>query len=519
LRRYAAIAVLLGAPVAFGQGQAPLDQARQALTKGDLATARAAASQVLAHDAGSAEAEVILGLADTVDGQMASAEKHFLRAVSLAPADYRARTYLGSTYLRQQRLVEAKAAFTRVIQLSPGNAVARYNLGVIAALERKPAVALEHFSAVHQANPKDPAALVALLESQLDLKQSQPARDSVQKLDKLLPSESEALLQVGTVLAARGEYEAALPLLRRFAAANPASRDAAYNLGLALLHTGRLEEAETVLNGLLRNTPGPATYNLLGTVQEKRGKQKEALQSLEAAARLAPENEDLLIDYGSSLVNAGLLEQAFVVFSGGVARLRQSMRSRLGLGSTLYLMGKYEEAAQALLETVRLNPKFAPAYDLLGKLFESAPELQDEVLAVFRSYLEQGAEDAAAHCHYAIMLYSRAAGEDPRRFSVAKSHLRRALTLNPRLAEAHVQLGVISEAEGNLAEAVASYRRAAALAPSYATARYRLGLGYQKLGQGAKAKVELDAFRKLKSTESEREKDVVLKRVAAASGK
>jgi tetratricopeptide (TPR) repeat protein len=117
------------------------------------------------------------------------------------------------------------------------------------------------------------------------------------------------------------------------------------------------------------------------------------------------------------------------------------------------------------------------------------------------------------------MLYSRAAGEDPNRFSDAKKHLRRALTLNPRLAEAHVQLGVISESEGNLIQGVASYQRAVALAPSYATARYRLGLGYQKLGQAAKAKVELDAFRKLKNTEREREAEVVMKRVGAASEK
>lgn len=511
-----AIAVLnAAAPVAFGQEQAQLDQARQALERGDFAAARSAASQALAQNSASAEAEAILGLADTADGQLSAAEKHFLKAVSFKPADYRAHTYLGSTYLRQQRLAEAKAAFSRVLHLRPGNTVAQYNLGVIAALQGNPAAALPYFSAVHKSNPTDAAALVALLECQLDLKQNRAARDSAQKIDKLLSPDSPGLLQIGAALAARAEYETALPLLRRFAAANPGSSDAGYNLGLALLHTGALEEAEKVVSRLLRVAPGPESYNLMGSVQEKRGEQKEALRSFAEATRLAPDKEDFRIDYGSSLVNAGLLEEAVTEFSGGIEQIPQSVRLRLGLGSALYLSAKYDEAAQVMLECVRRSPKFAPAYDLLGKIFESAPDRQEEIFAAFGAYLEQGPQDAAAHCHYAVMLHSRAEGEGPNRFMAARKHLRRALTLDPRLAEAHVQLGVISQAEGRLADAAASYQQAVALAPSYSNARYRLGLAYQKLGQPAKAQIELNSFRTLKSKESEQERNILMMRVGA----
>jgi tetratricopeptide (TPR) repeat protein len=97
----------------------------------------------------------------------------------------------------------------------------------------------------------------------------------------------------------------------------------------------------------------------------------------------------------------------------------------------------------------------------------------------------------------------------------AKQHLRRALTLNPRLAQAHVQLGVILQAEGNLAEAVASYQRGVALAPSYAAARYRLASAYQKLGNRARAQIELEAFRTLKDKEKEEERQALLRGVSA----
>ena len=514
--RLVAFSILLAATSsASPQEQAWLEQARVALANGDFGAARAAAGKALSQNAASAEAEVILGLADTAGEQLHSAEKHFAKAVSLQPSNYRALTYLGSTYLRQQRLVEAQRAFSRVLQLNPGNAVAQYNLGVIATLQRKPAVAIPYFSAVHQLNPGDAAALVALLECQLDLKQSRAARDSAQKLDKLLPSDSPVLLQVGAALASRGEYATAIPLLRRFTAANPASLDAGYNLGLALLHTGTLEEAESVVRRLLSDAPKAETYNLLGSVMEKRGEKKGAVQAFAEAARLTPGSEDFRIDYGSSLINADVLDEAIAAFSRAVADLPQSMRLRLGLGSALYLSGKYDEAARAMLECIRRAPGFAPAYDLLGKMFDSAPMRQIEIMEAFRKYLQNGARNAAAHAHYAAMLYARAEGDGPKRFLQAKQHLGRALTLNPRLAQAHVQLGVILQAEGNLSEAVASYRRGVALAPSYAAARYRLASAYQKLDNRARAQSELEAFRTLKEQEKEQERQALLRGISA----
>jgi tetratricopeptide (TPR) repeat protein len=516
LLRLVAFAVLLAAtPSASAQEQAWLEQARVALANGDFNAARAAAGKALTQNAASAEAEVILGLADTADEQLPSAEKHFAKAVSLQPSNYRAHTYLGSTYLRQQRLVEAQRAFSRVLQLNPGNSVAQYNLGVIATLQHKPAVAIPYFSAVHQLNPEDAATLVALLECQLDLKQIRAARESAQKLDKLLPADSPLLLQVGSALASRGEYAAAIPLLRRFTAANPASLDAGYNLGLTLLHTGALEEAESVVRRLISQAPKAEMYNLLGSVIEKRGEKRGALQAFAEAARLAPGSEDFRVDYGSALINADVLDEAIAAFSTAVADLPQSMRLRLGLGSALYLSGKYDEAVQTMLHCIRREPGFAPAYDLLGKMFESAPERQVEIMEAFRTYLQHEPKNALAHAHYGSMLYLRAEGEGPARFLQAKQHLQRALILNPRLGQAHVQLGIILQAEGNVSGAVASYQRGVALAPGYAAARYRLAAAYQKLGNRAKAQVEMEAFRTLKDKEKEEERQALLSGVSA----
>jgi tetratricopeptide (TPR) repeat protein len=503
----------LPAPV---EGQGWLEQARSALARGQFANARQAANNVLAATPNSGDAEVILGLADTGEGNLSSAAQHFTRAVSIQPGNYRAHAYLGSTLVRENRLAEARRSFDKVLALNPGNQVAHYNLGVISALERNPSAALPHFAAVIQSNPSDAAALIGLLECQLDLKQSPAAAESARRLNELLPADSPALLRVGSALAAHELYSAALPMLRRFAASNPQSFDARYNLALALFRTGALDSAAGELDAVLRISPKPEAYNLLGVVEEKRNRRDDALRAFEQAVRSAPANEEFRIDYGSALVNANDLTGAIRVFAGAVNQWPDSPRSRLGLASAYYLAGKHEQCAKALLEGIARQPKAAPLYDLLGKSFEAAPDLQGEIKAVFERYIASGARDANAHAHLGTMLYLTAEGEGKLRFAKAKEELRRALMLNPRLAQAHLQIGIIAQEEGDLRQALTSYQRAVALAPALPAARYRLGSVYGKLGNRARAQAELAIFRKLKASEAEQERESAMRPIAAA---
>ena len=65
----------------------------------------------------------------------------------------------------------------------------------------------------------------------------------------------------------------------------------------------------------------------------------------------------------------------------------------------------------------------------------------------------------------------------------AEASFRRALRLNPNLAEAHVNLGNILHAQGKLEEAAASHARAMALKPEFAEACFNLANALQALGR------------------------------------
>ena len=413
-----------------------LERARVALESGNLTTARLAATNALSADPKTADAEVVLGLVDTAENHLSAAAEHFGRAVSLQPNNYRAHAYLGSTYLRQEKVVEARKSFETVLSLNPDNAAAT-TTSVISLLARNSSAALPHFAAVVKANASDTAGLIGLLECQLDLKQTAAANESARKLGALLPSTSPALLQIGTTLANAGDYPSALAMFREFVAGNPDSFAGHYNLALALLRTGAFDDAAVELEAILGRMPKAEAYNLLGDVEEKRGHADKALRAFERAAQMDPRNEDFTIDYGSALISAGDLNRAVPVFAQAAANSPHSVRSRLGLASAYYLAGKHEECARLLLEGIAVQPNATPLYDLLGKTFEAVPTLQPDIKGVFEKYVATHPNDAAACAHLGTMLYLTSAAEGAGRYARAKEQLRHAIAVNPRLAEAH----------------------------------------------------------------------------------
>jgi tetratricopeptide (TPR) repeat protein len=242
-------------------------------------------------------------------------------------------------------------------------------------------------------------------------------------------------------------------------------------------------------------------FNLLGAVEEKRGRFGEAERVFEEAARRESANEDYRFDYGNSLAQHGKLEPALAVFRAAVADLPKSWKLRLGLGSVCYLGGDYESSAQALLEAVKLKPDAVPAYFLLGEAYESAQRFQSAIETAFTTYLKTSPRDPWAYYHYAVILYARAQTGGNNDYRAASANLDEALRLNANFAEAHFQRGLIALAQGQTEQGITSLEKSVRLDPKLAVAHYRLGLAYRRLGEAQRAKEELDQFRTLKNEE------------------
>jgi tetratricopeptide (TPR) repeat protein len=479
--------------------QAWFAKARDYFEKQDWVKSREAASKALEIDPRLADAEILLGLISTMQSQFQIAQRHFEKAVLLQPRNDLAQSYLANTYLQQRQLDKAKAGFEKALQLNSNNQSASYNLGLIALMQQKPNEALVWFEKVHRASPSDVPTLIGMLESQLLLKHKSEANRSVSKLSSLLKSQDPRLFQVATILALHQDYLSAIPLLERAKQAFPDSYDVNFNLALAYFRSDQYEKSKDILKALAERGKKGEVYNLLGSVQEKLGEQTQAGASLRQAATLEPGNEDFHFDYANHLLQFENSQSAAAAFATEVERFPKSWRMRLGLGSAYYLSGKNEEAAQVLLQAVQLRPDSKLAYFLLGKIYESVETAQNAIYAALNAYCETKPDDPWAYYHFGTILYLRAQANGSVDFQPAKVMLEQAVQKDPNLAEAHMQLAVLAQGEEQWKEAVEHLTKAIGLAPKMATAHYRLGLAYQRLGETDKAKAEFELFEKLKS--------------------
>ena len=170
----------------------------------------------------------------------------------------------------------------------------------------------------------------------------------------------------------------------------------------------------------------------------------------------------------------------------------------IGLGTACYLLGDYKTAAEELLEAVKLKPDSATAYFLLGEAYDSAERFQPAIETAFKTYLKTTPRDPWAYYHYAAILYGRAQAAGSGDYRAAVANLNQALRLNANFAEAYLELGLIALAQDKVEQGIAALEKAVSLDPRLAAAHYRLGLAYQRTGNTAGAKEEIDRFRALK---------------------
>jgi tetratricopeptide (TPR) repeat protein len=266
------------------------------------------------------------------------------------------------------------------------------------------------------------------------------------------------------------------------------------HIGKLLVSAGEFREAIP----FLQRVPGAGAANLLGMAAEKSGDFNQAARAFAEAVRLEPTNEDYRIDLAAVLLNSGRVEDSVTTFRAAQEAFPNSSRIRLGLGSALYVAEDYKESANAILGAVRLRPE-PRAFDLLGKVYESAGDLQPRILAEFEKYLASNPSDAGAYAHFGAIL-SASNVDAPK----ARKALERAVQLNPDLAAAHLQLGILEQASGNWNEALRRYRRAAELDGQNAVVHYRLAAVYKRLEKTKEAHAEMSEFQRLKALEKNR---------------
>jgi tetratricopeptide (TPR) repeat protein len=396
-------------------------------------------------------------------GQYREAATQLEKLVRKVPESFEVQELLGLVYAAQSQNDKANAHLEKAVRLQPNSVTAHTNLG----------------------------------NNLLRLDKTVLAEQQFKKAALLAPREYEPNHNLGEFYVRSSKVPQAVPYLERAQKINPSSYDNGYDLSLAYVLTGKLSEARALINDLLKRKDTGELHGLLGEVEEKDGHFMVAATEYQTAAHMEP-SENNIFDWGSELLIHQTLEPAIEVFRRGAERYPDSPRMAIGLGMSLYSLGKYDEAVRSLLRAADLNPSDPRCYPFLSWAYDSSPSQAAEVVERFRRFADLQPKNGRAVYYYAMSLWKGKRAQDPNLdVSQIEVLLKKAIALDPGLPEAHLQLANLYSDQKKYAESVPEYLRARELNPNLADVHYRLAQAYVRLGEKDLAQAEFKVHKQL----------------------
>jgi Tfp pilus assembly protein PilF len=410
------------------------------------------------------EREFQAGVAQYDAGHFSEAAQRLENLVREVPESFEVHELLGLVYSAQSEDAKANPHLEKAVRLKPDSAAARTNLAANLIRLGKPDLAELQFK----------------------------------KAVELEPRNFDANHNLGESYVRSGKVAKAAPYLEQAQRIDPSSYDNGYDLALAYILTGRLADARQLVHDLFRLKNTAELHNLLGEIEEKDGNFVVAANEYEAAAHADP-SESNLFDWGSELLLHRTLGPAVEVFQQASDRYPKSARLMIGLGMALYARGNYDDAVKSLLKGADLNPSDPDCYLFLSKAYNSSPGQANEVTERFRRFVQLQPRNARAHYYYAMSLWKGKRAEDPALdLRQIEALLKTSLALDPKFAEAHLQLGNLYSDQNKYAEAIPEYEKARELDPDLADVRYRLGQAYVRTGAKDRAQEEFAVYQKIR---------------------
>lgn len=180
------------------------------------------------------------------------------------------------------------------------------------------------------------------------------------------------------------------------------------------------------------------------------------------------------------------------LWEDAVAKSPAKARPRYNLGTAYGELGRTDEAIVQLELAVRLRPDHSRAWDNLGLEYAKKGRFQEAAAAHGRAIT---AEPERASPRYNLgRLYLTAF---PERVSEAARLFEETVRLDPKHADAWVNLTAAALKLGEAPRALAAARRAVELAPARADARFNLGVARVLEGDLSGARAEAERLRRL----------------------
>jgi tetratricopeptide (TPR) repeat protein len=286
------------------------------------------------------------------------------------------------------------------------------------------------------------------------------------------------------------------------AAVTPVFSPALYTVGFRLLMDGRYADAIASFRAASARDPlvtgGPGeSHRLQAAVYADAGNDAKSIEELEAAVRLAPDDERSGVALGRALAHAGRTEQAERVLLDTLKKLPQSADAHSALAD-LYDKNRGRDALREI-ESAASLPILAGKAALYYRLadLEHRHLEYERVIDPLVRRVRLIPNDARAHTDLGLALARVGRSGD------ALVELIMAALLGPDDAEALAAIGEIHFEAENYGAGETILRRAIAATPTYAKARYLLAQTLARLGRTRESQEQLAEYDRLRAAANE----------------
>ncbi|WP_372805689.1 tetratricopeptide repeat protein [Pontiella sp.] len=305
-------------------------------------------------------------------------------------------------------------------------------------------------------------------------------------------NKSAAWNQLGLILWDLGKVEDAADAFNESCVLADTITSANLNLGIALFHAQRFDDAEMALNNVLGKDPlNHTALAMMGLIAAQKQDWTGASRAITASVKVNP----------------------------------QSAAGRTALALT-ELQRNSGNAIKQLESVLSAYPDYAPAAFNLAVIYEQTLGDKNEAVRWYNHYLGQAGENGshvdAASQAIARLSAPRAAtpsGSDPvaarrhyadgiklltaENFNAAIRSFEQSIQAAPNQKDAHYNMGYAYFKLGQYNEAANAYRGALQLDPQYADARYMLCYSYFKLRKWSDAEREANALAQIDKARGE----------------
>src|SRR5206468_595622 len=240
-------------------------------------------------------------------------------------------------------------------------------------------------------------------------------------------------------------------------------------------------------------------YLNLGLSYVELGREAEAMEILQKAAELWPQDIEVLYHLGA--IYTRLMTTTYQKMAQADP---DSYRVHQLLGASYEARKDTRKAIEEYKLAIAKKPDFAGLHYALGNVYWKEGDLE-KAEEEFLQELKIAPEDYLTTWKLGNIYLVR------KQYDLALQYLEKAVLQKPDLGQAHRDLGkALIGTDGNMERAVAHLKRVVQLAPEEPTSHYLLAQVYKKQGRKAEQQKELEIFERLRKIQQQKEQSVTL---------